>query len=257
MRIIVPRRGSPRRPNPRALAVMSAMRHRRAEVERLGRIRQFVFGTQDGLLTTLGLVTGVSGATTGHSVVLLAGIAEAIAGMVAMASGEFISSRSQAQVYRAEIESERIEVQKDPDGEREEVQALFQEEGLTADDAGHVARLISTSQESWLKTMTEKELGLSAADGSDVIVGSLVMGLAFLIGAAVPILPYAVLGGRAALVVSIVLTLAVLSALGLGKARLARINPWKSAFEVVAVGTIAALIGYLLGTLLPHILHVA
>jgi VIT1/CCC1 family predicted Fe2+/Mn2+ transporter len=256
MRIIATRRGGPRRPNPRSLAVMRAMRHRRAEVERLGRIRQFVFGTQDGLLTTLGLVTGVSGAAAGHSVVLLAGVAEAIAGMVAMASGEFISSRSQAQVYRAEIASERVEVQRDPAGEREEVQALFQEEGLSPEDAAQVARLISTSQDSWLKTMTEKELGLSAADGSDVIVGSLVMGLAFLIGAAVPILPYVVTGGRAALVASIALTLLVLAALGLGKARLARINPWKSAFEVVAIGTIAAAVGYVLGTLLPHILHV-
>jgi predicted membrane protein (TIGR00267 family) len=176
--------------------------------------------------------------------------------MVAMASGEFISARSQAQVYRAEIESERSEVQKDPAGEREEVRALFQEEGLSADAAAEVARLIATSQHSWLKTMTEKELGLSSADGTGVIAGSLVMGLAFLIGAAVPILPYAVLAGHAALFVSIGLTLAALCALGLGKARLAKINVWTSALEVVAVGSLAALIGYLLGSLLPHLLHV-
>lgn len=232
------------------------MRRRRMEVERLGRIRQVVFGTQDGLLTTLGVVTGVVGATTNHSAVLIAGLAEAVAGMVAMASGEYISSRSQAQVYRAEIEAERDEVEKDPDDERQEIQVLFEEEGLSPENAREVARLITTSQASWLKTMTEKELGLSAADESGVLAGAAIIGLSFLVGAAVPILPYIFLAVRVALPLSIILTLAVLGGLGIVKARLAKRNPGTSALEVVAIGSLAAVVGYLFGTLLPHILHV-
>jgi VIT1/CCC1 family predicted Fe2+/Mn2+ transporter len=240
----------------RARAVARAMSHRREQVERLGRIRQFVFGAQDGLLSTLGVVTGVSGATTSHFAVLVAGCAEAVAGMFAMAAGEYISSRSQAQVYQAEIEMEREELRKDPAGEREEIQVLFRQEGLSPEDAETVARLVTSSEESWLKTMTEKELGLTAADASDALPGALIIGAAFLLGAVVTILPYLLLSGTPAVLTSVVLTLITLAAIGAGKAKLARIGWFGSAAEVVAIGSAAAIIGYLFGTLLPHIFHV-
>jgi len=242
--------------HPTGPAIATAMRSRRDQVARLGRIREFVFGTQDGLLTTLGVVTGVTGATTSHTTVLIAGLAAALAGMVAMASGHFVSSRSQAQVYRAEIEAERAEVEKDPEGEREEVQVLFEEEGLAKEHAQEIARLITSSQDSWLKTMTEKELGLTAADGAGNLAGAAIIGLSFLAGAAVPILPYVLFAVRTALLASVLLTLAALAALGLIKARLARLNPLTSALEVVLIGSLAALAGYLFGTLIPHLLRV-
>jgi VIT1/CCC1 family predicted Fe2+/Mn2+ transporter len=226
-------------------------------VERLGRIREFVFGAQDGLLTTLGVVSGVSGATTSHYAVLAAGCASAVAGMVAMAAGEYISSRSQAQVYQAEIEAEREEVRRDPSGEREEIQVLFQEEGLSPENAHTVSQLITTSEDSWLKTMTEKELGLSAADTSQAIAGAGIIGAAFLLGAIVPIVPYVMLIGVSALLTSILLTLVALAVIGYGKGRLAKVNPVTSALEVVAIGSFAAVVGYLIGTLLPHIFRVS
>lgn len=241
----------------RARAVARAMSHRREQVERLGRIRQFVFGAQDGLLSTLGVVTGVSGATTSHFAVLAAGFAEAVAGMVAMAAGEYISSRSQAQVYQAEIETEREELHKDPEGEREEIQVLFRQEGLTAEDAAVVARLVTTSEESWLKTMTEKELGLAAVDASAALPGALIIGAAFLLGAIVTMLPYLFLTGTVAVLTSVALTLLALAGIGAGKAKLAKIGWFRSSAEVVAIGSAAAIIGYLFGTLLPHIFRVA
>lgn len=243
------------RTDPVTHRIMHAMRIRRAEVERLGRIREFIFGTQDGLLSTLGVVTGVTGATSHNYTILVAGLAEAVAGMVAMAAGEFISSRSQAQVYGSEIDSERIEVERFPDEERREVRALFQAEGLSPQDAETVARLISKSEESWLKTMVEKELGLTHTVQEGALTGAIVMGVTFMLGSLVPIAPYLFFPARPALIVSIGLTLAVLFAIGFGKARLAHLNPLVSAFEVLAVGSAAAVIGYLFGTLLPHILH--
>src|SRR6266567_4320035 len=255
MRIIL-RPGRLRGIDVRARAVARAMSHRREQVERLGRIRQFVFGAQDGLLSTLGVVTGVSGATTSHFAVLAAGCAEAVAGMVAMAAGEYISSRSQAQVYRAEIEMERQEVRKDPEGELEEIKVLFQQEGLSPEAAGQVARLISSSEESWLKTMSEKELGLADSDTAGAGIGAIIIGAAFLLGAAVTILPYLFLSGRPAVLSSVAVTLLALGAIGLGKAALARINPFWSVAEVMAIGSAAAVIGYLFGTLLPHIFRV-
>jgi VIT1/CCC1 family predicted Fe2+/Mn2+ transporter len=256
MHIII-RPGRARGVDVRARAVARAMSHRRRQIERLGRIREFVFGSQDGLLSTLGVVAGVSGATTSHFAVLAAGFAEAVAGMVAMAAGEYISSRSQAQVYQAEIEAEREEVREDPAGEREEIQVLFREEGLSPEAAAEVARLVTTSEESWLKTMVEKELGLTAAGTGGAVIDAAVMGAAFLLGAMITILPYLFLSGRTALLTSVAVTLVALCGIGIGKARLAKINSLASAFEVIAIGSIAAIVGYFFGTLLPHIFHVA
>jgi VIT1/CCC1 family predicted Fe2+/Mn2+ transporter len=240
----------------RERAVARAMSHRRQEVERLGKIRQFVFGTQDGLLSTLGVVTAVSGATTSHFAVLVAGCSAAVAGMVAMAAGEYVSTRSQAQVYQAEIDAEREEVRRDPAGELEEIQVLFQQEGLSPADAAVVANLIAASEDSWLRTMTEKELGLTATDASGALSGALIIGGAFLLGAAVTILPYLFLSGTPAILSSVALTLIVLAAIGAGKARIAKIGLPGSIAEVVAIGSFAAIIGYLFGTLLPHVFHV-
>lgn len=244
-----------RRPDAGTRQVMRAMIGRRSEVERLGRVRQLIFGIQDGLLTTLGLVAGVSGATADNRTILVAGLAEAAAGMVAMGAGEFISARSQAQVYGAQIDAERREVERDPEDEEREVRALFQAEGLSPQAAEAVARLIATSRESWLKTMVEKELGIAAVDNGGALIGAIVMGVTFLAGAAVPILPYVYIPAHRALFLSAALTLMVLAVMGFGKARLAKLNPWSSALETVAIGSFAATFGYLIGTLLPHILH--
>jgi vacuolar iron transporter family protein len=232
------------------------MSARRAQVERLGRIRQLIFGVQDGLLTTIGVVAGVSGATAHNYTILVAGFAEAAAGMLAMGAGEYVSARSQTQVYDAEIDTEREEVKHDPEAERREVSALFQEEGLSREDAEVVARLITTSHESWIKTMVEKELGIAASDRSGALAGAVVMGVTFLAGALVPIVPYLFFPARSALIVAVVLTLLVLAGMGVGKALLARLNPLTSALETVAIGSFAAIFGYLVGTLLLlHLLH--
>src|SRR5260370_39246233 len=88
--------------------------HTRARVARRSRVREMIFGTQDGLLTTLGLVTGVGGATADRYSVLVAGTARAIAGMIAMGAGAFVSSRSQMEVHEAEGGLERREPGRKP-----------------------------------------------------------------------------------------------------------------------------------------------
>src|SRR5215831_2462724 len=104
-------------------------------IDRLSRIRQLVFGSLDGLLVPLGVVSGVAGGTGNTKAVIVAGVAEAFAGALSMGAGEFISGRSEAQVQQTEIAKEYAEMRRDPEFELREMAELLENEGLSPEDA--------------------------------------------------------------------------------------------------------------------------
>lgn len=226
----------------------------RRRVDLLSEIREVIFGMQDGLLTSVGVVSAIGSAVDNAWFVLVAGFATAFAGTISMAAGEFISSKSQREVYEAEIERERVEVRERPDEAHEEIKELFRREGLTAEDAHVVARKLATSEEAWLRTMVEKELGLQVDEHGSPLRGALFMAVSYLLGALVPILPYLALAQSPALLVSLALAGAVLFAIGAGKALIARRNPLASGLEVVALGAFSGGAGYFLGSVFPTLL---
>src|SRR6266571_836593 len=129
-------------------------------VSRLGRIRQFIFGTLDGLLVPVGVVSAVAGGTGSTKAVIVAGVAEAFAGALSMGAGEFISGRSEAQVHRKEIEKELGEMAIAPNYELREMRQLFQHEGVSPGDAELLATTLARYPRSYARTMVGKELGL-------------------------------------------------------------------------------------------------
>ncbi len=226
----------------------------KAKIARLSRIRQFMFGSLDGLLVPLGVVSGVAAGTANTKVVIVAGVAEAFAGALSMGAGEYLSGKSEAQVQAAAIREEIEEIETIPDVERHEIELLFMDEGLTAEDAAVVAGKVTTSRRSWVNTMVEKELGLSAEPAENHIKDALAMGLSYILASIVPLAPYFFLSIKEAFVVSVLLTAVVLVALGAIKGRLAKMSLVRSAVEVVVVGVASAAGGYLLGTLVPLII---
>ncbi|MGO8685458.1 MAG: VIT1/CCC1 transporter family protein [Thermoleophilia bacterium] len=223
------------------------------KIARLSRVRQYMFGSLDGLLVPLGVVSGVAGGTANSKIVIVAGVAEAFAGALSMGAGEYLSGKSEAQVQAAAIRSEKAEIATIPDIEQHEIELLFRREGLTPADAAVVAEKVITSQHSWINTMVEKELGLSAEPLESPLKDSLAMGLSYLLASIVPLAPYFFLRIRAAFTLSVLLTAAVLLALGAVKGSLARMSVWRSAIEVVVIGIASAAGGYLLGSLVPHL----
>lgn len=236
----------------------------RTRVDRRGQVREVVFGAQDGLLTTLGLVSGVSGATSGRISVLIAGFAGGIAGMLAMGAGAYIAGKSQRDVHRAELRREERELTTHPQREKEELVALFTEDGLTDQDARTIADLIARHPEAMLTAMAQKELGILAEGGHPARDG-VVMGAAFLGGAILPILPWALapVGAIAsagpfalspALAISVTLTAVALFLIGIGKGRLAGGGGMRSGLEIAAIGLGCALVAFLVGTVVPDAL---
>jgi vacuolar iron transporter family protein len=229
----------------------------RREASVLSEIREAVFGAQDGVTSVLTVVSTVGGATGQTFAVLVAGLAATLAGVFSMAAGEYMSSKSQREIFEAQIATEAREVEERPGEAEAEVAFMLQEEGLAPAVAARIARDLASSKRALLKTMVEKELGLTVEDDVNALRGALVMGASFGLAALVPILPYLFLPVQTALYLSVGLAALVLFGMGAIKSRWTRRNWLISGLEIVALGAIAGVAGYFFGTLLPAALGVA
>jgi vacuolar iron transporter family protein len=221
----------------------------------LGEIREAIFGAQDGLISTVAVVNIVAGATQDRYAVLVAGIATALGGIFSMAAGEYIGSKSQREIFDAQIVDEREEVHERPGEAEAEVAYMFEEDGLPREQAREVARIMAAHREVLLKTMVEKELGLAVEEpGGSPMQGALVMGAAFGLGSITPILPHLVVAADIAVVLSVGLTLAVLFGIGVVKSRWTHRSWWASGLEILVIGAVAGVAGYFFGSVLPVLL---
>ena len=225
----------------------------RNRVAKRGRIRQFVFGSMDGLLVPLGVVSGVAGGTGSTRAVVVAGIAEAFAGALSMGAGEFLSGRAEAQVQQAEIREEQLSIRENPQFELEEMAVLLEHEGITKADARIIAEKLQTSSSAFSTTMIQKELGLDPEPKTVRFAEGATIGVSYLAGSLVPLAPYLLLKIPTALPTSIGVTFLVLAGIGVVRGTLARIGLLRSALEVLAVGALTGGGGYLLGTFLPRV----
>ena len=219
------------------------------------RVREVVFGAQDGLVSTLALVTAVGAAVTGDnaSFVLVAGLAGALAGMISMATGAFLGSRAEQDLQRAEIEKEARELEEHPAEELAELVSLYQREGLSLREARGLADKVSEDKDLWLRTLLEKELGISPEITSNPYKDALTMGGAFVVAAFVPIMPYFFLEVSTAIPVSVGVTLAGLYVLGMWKGRLVKKSPWIQGLEILIIGSVGAALSYGIGEAVPRI----
>ena len=226
----------------------------RWRVARMGRLREVVFGAQDGLLSTVALVTGVAVAVESQTTILVAGLAAALPGMLSMATGAFLGSRAEQDVQRAEIAREAQELEENPAEELAELVVLYQREGKTYDEARHLADEIAEDKELWLRTLVEKELGISPDDTTNPLKDALTMGVAFILAAIIPILPHFFLEGGEAIGISIGAALTGLFFLGVGKGRLVQRSPLLQGLEILGIGAVSAGVGFALGVLIPRLI---
>jgi len=221
----------------------------------LGEIREAIFGAQDGLVSTLAVVSTVGGATNDRFAILVAGIAAALAGVFSMAAGEYMSSRSQREIFDEQISDELEEVHQRPGESEAEVAFMFREEGLPREEAVQIAEILARHPEVLLKTMVEKELGLAVEEaGGSPLQGALVMGTSFGIGAAVPVIPYLVLPVESGIIGSLLATGVVLFLIGVAKSRWTGRGAAISGLEILALAAFAGIAGYFFGNILPALL---
>jgi VIT1/CCC1 family predicted Fe2+/Mn2+ transporter len=226
----------------------------RERIERLSRVRELVFGSLDGLIVPLGVVSGVAGGVGDSRAVIVAGIAEAFAGALSMGAGEFIAGRAEAQVHQTEVQKELAEMRNAPEFELRELVQIYEQDGMRAEDAETLVMTLARYPRAYEKDMVSKELGINTLEPDTVRVsGALTIGGSYLIGSIFPLIAYFFLPVPVALPTSLVLTFLALVAIGVIKGKLASMNLTRSVVEIAIVGVVSAGGGYVLGTLIPHL----
>jgi vacuolar iron transporter family protein len=217
--------------------------------ERLSNVREVVFGMQDGVLTTAGVLCGLSGAVSNHGQVILAALASTAAGALSMGVGAYLGTEAESDVMRAEIDRARQEAQEHPYLIQESLLEALAKEGLSRDAAYRVVKIISTSPRSLINTAEEKIYGLGGSMLGNAIADGLVMGTAFIAGALVPLLPYFfIASARTGLAAALVATAMALFTVGYFEGWLARREQrWRSGVRFMTIAMSAAAAGYLIG----------
>ena len=222
----------------------------KGRIEALSRIREVIFGMQDGLLTTAALAASVTAAVGGGRTVVIAALAAAFAGMLSMAAGSYLGSKAEREVHTAEIEREAREIEQHPAEELAELIEIYRREGFTYEEAVNMAERIASDRQLWLSTLAEKELGLSAEAISSPTKDAAAMGASYIVGAFIPLFPYFALEGGPAIGISVALAVGTLFVMGAAKARLVGRNPLISGLEMLVIGCAVAGAGYGLGSIL-------
>jgi VIT1/CCC1 family predicted Fe2+/Mn2+ transporter len=229
---------------PTSLAQVGA-RHRSALG---GGLRAVVFGVNDGLISNVSLVLGVAGSGAASGYVLTAGVAGLLAGALSMAAGEYVSVRSQREMYEYQIALEREELAEYPEEEAEELALIYQARGVALEQAREVSRALLANPQSALDVLAREELGLNPDDLGSPWRAASSSFVAFALGAAVPLVPFlGGLSGTHAIVTAVTITLVSLFAVGLGLSLFTGRDALRSALRMVLIGGGAGAVSYLVG----------
>lgn len=245
-----PPAATPARP-PATPEQVSEVGTEKQRIAALTRIREVVFGMQDGLLTTATLGAAVASATDSSRTVIIAGLAGALGGMMSMTAGAFLGSRAEREIQESELAREAREIETKPEEELAELIEIYRREGFHYDEAVEMAERVAQDRDLMLRTLAEKELGLSPDVEVSPAKDAAAMGMSFIVGAILPLIPYFVLEGFAAVLTSVGVAVSTLFAMGAVKARFTRRNPVLSGLEIMAIGACVAAAGYGLGVILP------
>ena len=221
-----------------------------------GWIGQAIYGANDGLGAAFGVVSGVAGATgVNAKFVLLSGIATAIASALSMGSGAYLATKSECEVYQAEIGRERHEIETNPAEEREEMALFYQLKGFSPEESHKMADKLAEQPEHLLKALVHEELGLSERAFPNPWRAAVSATASTASGAFIPVIPFFFMSGAAALICSVVISTAAHFAVGAAKVIVTGRSWLKSGMEMTLVGLGEALITYGIGLLIAPMLR--
>ena len=214
-----------------------------------GNLRAAVFGVNDGLVSNTSLIMGVAGASAGASGVVTAGVAGLLAGALSMAAGEYISMRSQREMFEYQIGLERDELGEYPEEEAEELALIYAARGMDLEEARRITRDLVKNPEAALDALAREELGLNPDDLGSPWGAALFSFLAFAAGAILPLVPF-LLGLPLGSAVAVAAVVAGIALFGVGAAL--SLFTGRQAFagglRMVLIGGGAGMVTWLIGS---------
>jgi VIT1/CCC1 family predicted Fe2+/Mn2+ transporter/rubrerythrin len=210
-----------------------------------------IYGVNDGLGAIFGIVSGVSGATSGDpKYVLLAGLSGMIASALSMGSGAYLAAKSEREIYHAEIAREREAIEMNGPEARELLALYYQMKGLPEEDAVHMVNHISSDPEQLLRALAAERLGTSEDALSNPIVSASSGALSTAVGAIIPVIPFFFMQGIPAIIAAAIISLAAHFAVGAAKSLITVRSWWSSGMEMTIVGALEGAVTYGIGILL-------
>jgi len=216
-----------------------------------GNLRAAVFGVNDGLVSNASLIMGVAGAGASAEFVVTAGVAGLLAGSLSMAAGEYVSVRSQREMYEYQIGLERDELDEYPEEEAEELALIYEARGMDLEQARTVTRELVKQPQLALDALAREELGLNPDDLGSPVGAATASFLSFSIGALLPLLPFLVASsGAAPATVSAAISVLALFGLGAVLSLFTGRNAVRGGLRMAAIGVCAGALTWLIGRML-------
>ena len=209
-----------------------------------------ILGGQDGLVNVLGIVLGIAAATSDSRIVIVAGLAATIAESVSMAAVAYTSTLAETAHYESEREREYRHVRMVPAVEREEIRSIYQQKGFEGELLDQIVEKITADEDIWVGVMMAEEHQLTPTSRRDALRSAIIVGAAAVVGSLLPLIPFTFLPVKASIWISLIISSLTLFVVGFYKARTTVGHPGKSGFEMAIIGTVSALLGYLVGLLL-------
>ena len=213
-------------------------------------ITDIVIGMSDGLTVPFALAAGLSGAVQSNSVVITAGIAEIVAGSIAMGLGGYLAGKTEQEHFQSELKREYDEVEKIPEKEKEEIKLVFAEYGLNEDTQNLIADEISKDKDKWVDFMMKYELGLEKPDINRARNSAATIGISYIIGGLSPLTAYFFTPTPVdGLIISACLTVICLFIFGYFKSKVTGQPPITGALKVTFIGIMAASAAFMVAKL--------
>jgi VIT1/CCC1 family predicted Fe2+/Mn2+ transporter len=213
-------------------------------------ITDIVIGMSDGLTVPFALAAGLSGAVSSNNIVITAGIAEIVAGCIAMGLGGYLAGKTEQEHYESELKREYDEVENLPDREIQEVKDVFAEYGISEEGQNMLALELAKDKDKWVDFMMKFELGLEAPNPNRARNSALTIGVAYFAGGLLPLSAYFFTPNpQQGLFISAIITTICLFVFGYFKSKVTGQPPIKGALKVTMIGVVAAAAAFLIAKL--------
>ena len=225
--------------------------HKHTSFNSASNLRAAVFGVNDGLVSNMSLILGMAGANSSQHYIVIAGIAGLLAGAFSMGAGEYISVRSQREVFEHQIAIEKQELAEYPEEEQEELCLIYQARGVPKEEANKLAKIMIDNPETGLNALAREELGLNPDDLVSPLGAMLASFFSFSVGALLPVLPFLFLQNMSAsFIASIFITAAALFAIGAILSLFTNRHPLWLGLRMLGIGVLAGAATFGIGKLL-------
>ena len=229
-------------------------KHQKERLGSRGKIfPEIILGSQDGIVNTLGVILGISAASSDIRVILAGALAAAFAESISMGAVAYTSKLSEYENYISELNKEKEEIKKHPEIEKEEVRRILKSWNVNEKDTESIVNIISNHEEAWAQIMVSHELGLQKVEPTKPIMFSFVVGLSALIGSIIPIIPILFIPVKYSWLGSLIFSGLSLALVGYLKGKTIGISPFKGSLQLAVIGIISAIAGYIIGLVVVNL----